>query len=241
MAAPMARPANARLLTRMPDAVLVEWENVLVETSRARRDALVRAFANEGLRLDEITWFAGCQGRPLRDAVASALASSNTSDATLADLLVLRASRSFAEWLSQGFLLAPGARDFIEQAQAGTRIGIVTSATYAETEFVLRLAGLESAVSTVVSADGADSMRASYERALSQLARGRPARGTCSVAIAHAPLALRGARAAGVRTVAIGALAHDALEADGAVATLDGLSLAELARMAGIGAREHQP
>ena len=230
----MARPANAQLLTSMLDAVLIEWENVLVDTRSARRDALVRAFAEEGLRFDQSRWFTECHGHPLEGAVASALSHAGQADEPLAELLVMRASRAFAEQIGKGFVLLPGARAFVEQAQLGPPLGIVTFATRAETEFVLRLAGLEGAVSTVVCATAVEEARATYERALKQLGARRSTRSDHTVAFAHIALALRGARAAGVRTVAVGAAAHDALEADGVVASIDGLTLTEIARVAGL-------
>jgi len=237
----MARSANAQLLISMLDAVLIEWENVLVDTSSARRDALVRAFADEGLPFDESRWFAECHGRPLHGAVTSALTHSGRADDTLTDLLVMRAGRAFAERLGKGFVLQPGARAFVEQAQVGARIGIVTFATRVETEFVLRLAGLDPAFSVVVCAEAAEEARATYERALDHLAGRRPARNDRTVAVAHIAPAFRGARAAGIRTVAVGAPAHDALEADGAVGNINGLTLTDIARLAGLTSPEQLP
>ena len=237
----MARSANAQLLISMLDAVLIEWENVLVDTSSARRDALVRAFEDEGLHLDESRWFSECQGLPLHEAVSSELTHAGRVDDTLASLLVMRASRAFAERLGKGFILLPGARAFVEQAQLSTRVGIVTLATRAETDFVLRLAGLDEAVCTVVCAAADEAARATYERARTQLALKRPVRSEDTVAIAHAAPALRGARAAGFRSIAVGAPAHAALEADGAVRSIDGLTLADIERVAGFTMPERRP
>ena len=54
-------------------------------------------------------------------------------------------------------------------------------------------------------------------------------------------VALRAARAAGVRTLALGAPAHVAVDADGAVDAINGLSLLDLSRLAGIATVERQP
>ena len=227
----------------MPDAVLLEWEGVLTDTASARRDALVRALAAEGMRLDVPAWCAHCDGRAPRDAVTSALAFFGRADATLADLVELRAASAFAEQLDKGYVLLPGAREFVEEAQAGSRVAIVTSASHAETEFVLRLAGLDGAVSTIVSvADVLDAppAPAAHERALEQLGRRRPLHRRRVVAIAPTSSALRAARAAGVRTVAIGAPAHVAIDADGAADAIGGVTLTDLARLAGITATERQ-
>jgi beta-phosphoglucomutase-like phosphatase (HAD superfamily) len=198
----------------MVDAVLLEWEGVLADTAVARRDALARALAEEGVQLDALR-----------------------SDPVLATLVAMRASRAFAERLGKGFVLLPGARAFVEHAQIGSMLGIVTSATRAETEFVLRLSGLDAAVSTIVSADdGLDAppSPATTARAVEQLARRRALRRDRIVSLGATSPALRGARTAGVHTIAVGAPAHVAVDADGAVNAIAGLTLADIARLCGI-------
>jgi beta-phosphoglucomutase-like phosphatase (HAD superfamily) len=227
----------------MLDAVLLEWEGVLADTASARRDALSRALAAEGIRVDAPSWFAQTHAESPHDAISSALAQLGRADPTLADLVAARATRAFAERLGQGFVLLPGAREFVERVQLTTRIAIVTSATRAETEFMLTLAGLESAVSLIVSAD--DDLDASpspvaFDRALDHLSRRRPLHRDRVVAIAPTSSALRAARAVGVRTIAIGAPAHVALDADGAVDSINGLASSDLARLAGIPSVEPQ-
>lgn len=228
----------------MFDAVLLDWEGVLADTASARRHALVRALSEEGICLDADAYALHCDGHPLPVAIARALAHLGLHDATLAELVALRATRAFAERFGQGFVLIPGAREFIEQVQLASRVAIVTSASRSETEFMLRLAGLDGAISTIVSADDgleAPPALATYERALEHLARRRPLRREYVVAIATTPPALRAARAAGLRTVALGGPAHVAIDADGTVDALDGLSPAYLARVAGITVPERQP
>ena len=114
----------------MLDAVLLEWEGVLADTTVARREAMRRALADEGVQSDALG-----------------------GDPALADLVALRATRAFAERIGKGLVLLPGARAFVERVQIASRVAIVTSATRAETEFMLRLAGLDGAVATIVSAD----------------------------------------------------------------------------------------
>ena len=228
----------------MLDAVLLDWEGVLADTAVARHDALLRALSQEGLCLDAGAYATHCDGQPLHTAVRNALAYLGRADATLADLVALRATRAFAERLGKGFVLVPGAREFVEQVQLASRLGVVTSATRSATEFMLRLAGLDSAVSTIVSAD--DVLEAlpaptAYESALDHLAWRRPLRRDCVVAIAPTSAALVAARAAGLRTVALGAPAHVAVDADGVVEAIDGLTLSDLARVAGITTPERQP
>jgi beta-phosphoglucomutase-like phosphatase (HAD superfamily) len=110
----------------------------------------------------------------------------------------------------------------------------VTTATRAETEFVLRLAGLDGAVTTIVSADDMLEGAAAFERAIEHLDRVRPVKRDHVVALASTSPALRAAQAAGVRTIAVAAAAHVALEAGGALASIDGVTVADLARLGGI-------
>ena len=204
----------------MPDALLLDWEGCIVDTAAMRQAAAQRALLEEGLPPD----------------AASAM------DDVLSDILAARASRAFAERLGKGFLLRDGARELLENVQATSRIAIVTRATRGETEFVLRLAGLESVVSTIVSAeDGLDTWPspAAFVTAITRLSTKRMARATHSIAMASSVDVLRSARAAGLRTIALGAPAHVALEADGAIDFLSRVTMSGLARIAGIAAAEH--
>src|SRR6478672_1424968 len=117
----------------MPDAVLLEWEGVLADTGSARRDALLRALADEGVPWTATAYDACCGGLDVRAASARALASEGRDDATLADIVTLRASRAFIEWLARGFVLMPHVRELIEAIGHRTRLAIVTRAGRAET------------------------------------------------------------------------------------------------------------
>src|SRR4051812_27845841 len=137
----------------MLDAVLLEWEGVLADTGAARRDALLRALADEGVPSTVAAYDACCGGLDVRSAAAAVLRLSGRADATLADLVALRAARAFTERLAEGFSLMPGAMDLVTEAAHRTRVAIVTQAGRAETELALRLAGLDGAVGTVVTVD----------------------------------------------------------------------------------------
>ncbi|CAN5253957.1 hypothetical protein BH09GEM1_BH09GEM1_15920 [soil metagenome] len=226
----------------MPDALLLDWEDSIVETSTMRRVALQRALHDEGLVLDSDDCARCCDGASVHASMQRALATLGVHDLVLADLLAIRASRAFAERLGKGFLLRTGAREFIGNVQVTSRLAIVTLASRSETEFILRLAGFDGTVSTIVSADDAldpPPMAAPFATALAQLSRRREARAERSIAISTPAEMIRSARAAGLRSIALGAPAHVALEAHGAVDTLDGLSVAALSRVAGISAAEH--
>jgi beta-phosphoglucomutase-like phosphatase (HAD superfamily) len=216
----------------MLDAVLLEWEGVLADTGAARRDALLRALADEGVPWTAAAYDSCCGGLDARTAAARILARAGRDDATLAELVSLRAGRAFAERLTQGFTLEPGAGRFVAAAEARARVAIVTRAARAETEIALRLSGLEAAITAVVTADDVfdpPPAPAMYTRALAHLARTRAVRPECVVAMVNTPDAVRAARSAGVRTLAVGAPAHVALEADAAVDELSGLTIDAIA------------
>lgn len=188
----------------MPDAVLLEWEGVLADIGSARRDALLRALADEGVPWTAAAYDACCGGLDVRAAAVRALASTGCDDATLADIVALRANRAFSEWLTRGLVLMPDVPEQIDAIEHRTRLAIVTRAGRAETETVLRLSGLERSIGIVVTADEVTDLPPSpalYERALMLLSRRRPVRVDHVVAVVRAPDAIAAARVAGIRTV----------------------------------------
>lgn len=221
----------------MVDALLLEWEGVLADTEGARREALVRALAEEGVRFDASWYDAACVGLDAPAAARAALARARLADETLADLVAARATRAFSERLAQGVVLAPGAAAFVRVAAAAARVAIVTRATRSETEVLLRLSELEPMVSTVVCADDAPDRPHGpvlFEEALAHLGRRRAVRARRSAALVDAAPAIRAARGAGVRVIAVGAAAHVAIEADAAVDGVDGLTLRQVAALSGL-------
>jgi beta-phosphoglucomutase-like phosphatase (HAD superfamily) len=220
----------------MLDAVLLEWEGVLADTGAARRDALLRALTDEGVPSTVAAYDACCGGLDVRSAAGAVLRASGRDDATLADIVALRAARAFTERLAEGFSLMPGAMELVTGAAHRTRVAIVTQAGRVETELALRLAGLDGAIGTVVTVDDVTDPPPSpalVERALAHLARLRPAPPRHVVAIVQALPALRAARSANVRALAVGVPAHVAAEADGTVDDLRGLTLEAVVLLTG--------
>lgn len=213
----------------MVDAMLLEWEGVLVDTRAARRDALRRALEAEGVAHRLADDDEQLRGLGVTGAAHAVLRHMGSSDEVLAGLLSLRAARGFADRIAGGIVLLPGAAAFIAHAQARTRIAIVTRASRAETELVLRMAGLEDAITTIVTSDedpDAPSC-AGYRLALTALSRVRPVEPSQAVALVDATPGIRAARDAGLRVIAVGAPPHQAIDADAAVDSLVGLRLDE--------------
>lgn len=222
----------------MADGVLLDWEGVLADTADARREALRTAFSEEGIALDDAAYEHRAIGRSVRSAVALLLGG-RADDATLAELIALRARRAFAGRLAHGLSIDPAAARFVERVQLRAPVLVVTAAGRDESDTALRLAGLHDSCAAVVTADdvgGEAPTREMYELALTHLLRRRPVRRERIVVLATSLPALRAAREAALRTVAVGAPAHVALEADAAVDSLTGLTLDTVDALFGFGA-----
>jgi len=128
-------------------------------------------------------------------------------------------------------VLAPGAAAFVHGLQSRTRVAVVTRASRHETELVLRMAGLDQAVTTIVCADDIREdapAAAAYALAIAHLSRVRPAHAGRAVAVVDSAASVRAARAAGVHVLTVGAPAHEAVEADAAIDMLPGPGLFDL-------------
>ena len=219
------------LLEHMPAALLVEFEGVLVETRDARRDALMRALADDGLSLPDDEYDARCAGLPVREAARAAAAFAGAGlDETALDLLTLRAERDFAARIGTGVTLALGAAALLDGAAGRARLALVTRASRREVEFVLTLAGLEAAFECVVAADDAPPKPspAPYRRALERLSRRRAVRAADSLALEDGAAGAVAARAAGVPCVVVAPAGAPGEAASAVVRTLDGHSLTTL-------------
>lgn len=218
----------------MPDAVLLEWEGVLADTAAARRDALLRAMADEGVSFAAVEYDDCCAGLDVQAAAAAALAHGGRHDPTLADLVALRATRDFVARLANGFTLAPHAASFLTAMELHAPLAIVTRAGRAETELALGLSGFADSIALIVTNDDVAEplpSPARYRRATAHLARRRPVRESAVIAIVDTMAAIRAARAATLRTLAVGAPAHVAVEADAAVGGLHGLTASRVAAL----------
>lgn len=212
----------------MVDAVLLEWEGVLADTRPARRDALRRALSAEGVAHTLSDDDEQLRGLGVRATVRVVMRHIGSTDATLAELLEMRARREFAATLAHGLVLADGAAAFVERVQSRARLAIVSRASRDECDTMLQLSGLEPAVSTIVCASDTedDAPSASlYRQAMSRLARIAPGSSEGAVAIVDRGPAIRAAREAGVRVIAVGSPACEAMDADVAVEGLGDVPL----------------
>jgi HAD superfamily hydrolase (TIGR01509 family) len=209
----------------MLQAALFELEGVLVDTHAARREALGRALADDGVFLAPDRFDAWCAGLPVDRAVDEALrrlAPENPAAAALDDtareLVARRAERAVSDRLAAGVSLAPGARAALDALGGALRLGLVTRARRRDVDGVLALAGLDGHFACVVTADDVRDAKPApdgYRAALARLARRGVDSPAAVVAFEDAAPGVAAARAAGVRIVRVSPA--DAVDADAAV------------------------
>jgi HAD superfamily hydrolase (TIGR01509 family) len=201
------------LLSRMHvDTVLLEFEGIIADTAEARRSALMRSLADEGVELTEAEYARACAGFPAREAAigAAGLHKEARLDDTALELVALRAERYFAEDVGKGVALVPGATELIRSIHGRSRLAIVTRASRREVDFVLGLAGFDHVFDVIVTHEDVLAPKPSpegYERALQRLAKlHRISRPTTSIALEDSAPGVLAARAVKIPVIAVGAM-----------------------------------
>lgn len=222
-------------------AVLLEMEGVLVETRNARRSALVRALAEEGITTDMVDYDDLAHGLPVRAAArALAAAADEGVDDVAIELVALRAERHFAESIGTGIVLTEGARDALGDLHGVVRLGLVTRASRRECEPILEAADASFLFECIVTSDDVGESPKpdpeSYHAAIRRLARRRAMSPADAIALEDGRAGIRAARAAGLRCLAVGDVPpFRALDADGYLPTLRGATLDSLDAVGGNG------
>ena len=237
----MARNRDARMTA--PRAILIELEGVLVETHALRRDALVRALDEMGAALSPVDFDDHCHGLPVRAAITAAItvrALEPTLDATDTDLAAVRAEANFMRAVGTGLTLVDGAREAMVALRAGAALAIVTRASRRETDAMLAMSGMEFEFDCVICSDdvpGAEKPEPlAHQSALARLSRRRAMRARDAIALEDGRAGIVAARRAGVPFVAVGNMpAFRALDADGYLPTLRGVTLESLDALGGRG------
>jgi beta-phosphoglucomutase-like phosphatase (HAD superfamily) len=212
----------------MLDTVLFEFDGIVVDTGDARQDALCSALLTEGIVLSAQAYRELCAGHAFDEAARAALNAHNRNgDETLVALVSSRAERAFRAYVGKGVTLVDGVRDLIDRLLPVTRLGIVSRASREEISLVLSLARLEHAFTCVIGVEDAFPPKPSpapYMAALARLAKSRaPTPKATVIALEDSWQGFRSARAAGIRSVAVGDIpAHIAIEADAFLPSLKG-------------------
>lgn len=218
--------------------LLLEFENVVVETAEARRAALVESLAVEGIVATD-AMLAASAGYATEDAIRRARhAAGAPDDETAVELGRLRAERAFAARAGKGLPLTTDARVALERLAAHTRIALVTRASRREVEFLLDLAGLSGLFRPIIGCEDVHPAKPAREPWLAALARiGQlfPGQQLKALAVEDHVVGLRAARAAGLTSVGVGPIpAHEALEGDAWVESLADLTPDRVRTLAGV-------
>ncbi|MBX7117754.1 MAG: HAD family phosphatase [Gemmatimonadaceae bacterium] len=224
--------------------LLIEFEGVLVETMSARRVALTESLAVEGIVATDAI-LAQAAGYPTEEAVRRARrAAGAPDDETAVELGRLRAERTFAIRVGKGLPLTPGVRAAVERLATHARVALVTRATRREVEFLLGLADLDGLFRPIVACEDVQPAKPAREPWLAALARvGQlfPGQQLRALAVEDHVVGLRGARAAGLASVGVGAIPpHEAIEGDAWVETLADLTPERVRALLGTGSERRR-
>lgn len=217
----------------MLDTVLLELEGVIADTGETRRDAIFAALRADGVQLPESEYRDLCAGLSFDEAVRAAFRGVGRGrDETAIALAAHRAERAYRAYIGKGLTLVEGARETLERLHDSVRLALVTRSPRNDAMFVLSLARVEHLFTCVVAAEDTPPKPSPepYKLALNRLqrARARVVRGTV-VAIEDSLPGVRSARAAGLATVVVGEVpVHVAVEADGFVPSIAGLTAESL-------------
>lgn len=217
----------------MLDIVLVELEGVIADTGDARRDAICASLRADGVMLPDSEYRDLCAGLSFEEAARAAFRGvGRARDETAIALAAHRAERAYRAYIGKGLTLVEGARETLERLHETVRLALVTRSPRNDAMFVLSLARIEHLFSCVVAQEDAPSKPSPepYRLALSRMqrARARVVRGTV-VAIEDGLAGITSARAAGIATVVVGDVpAHVAIEADGYIPSIAGLTAESL-------------
>lgn len=213
----------------MLDTVLLELEGVIADTGEARRDAVFASLRADGIQLSPVEYREHCAGLAFDDAMRAAFRhAGRTVDETGIALAAHRAERAYRAYIGKGLTLVEGARETLERLHDHARLALVTRSPRNDAMFVLSLARVEHLFTCVVAAEDGSSKPSPepYRTALSRLqrSRARVARGT-TVAIEDGLPGVQSAHSVGIPVVVVGDVpAHVALEADGYVSSIAGLT-----------------
>lgn len=226
----------------MTEAVLFDFNGVLVDDESQHCDALRSLLADEGLTLSREEYYADYLGLDDRTAFVQAFQRANRTMTTeLLDRLVEGKSRIYQRLIERSLTMVPGADEFVRDAGKRYRLGIVSGALRHEIDLVLSHTTIADRFEVIVAAgdvprckpDPAGFLAA--QAAFNRQGRKAPIAARACVVIEDSLPGLAAARAAGMPCVML-ATSHspEALRQRGAALvwqSLSGHTAAELAEL----------
>ena len=191
----------------MSDAILFDFNGVLVDDEEQHRVALTRVAERLGLTVTRAWYYDRILGL---DDAAGFIEVFRTAHRTLpSDLLrQLMAEKAtlYREMIDARLTLVSGAEAFVRAVAPAFRLGIVSGARRAEIDLVLSRTGLAGCFEAIVAADDVPCGKpdpAGYRAAHTALERGQPVSPRRCLAIEDSHAGLAAARAAGMRCVTL--------------------------------------
>ena len=223
----------------LTEAVLFDFNGVLVDDEPQHCDALQRVLADERITLTREQYYAQYLG--LDDRTGFVLAFRNAQRTLTTELLkhlVTKKSQLYLELVRTSLRLVRGAPEFVREAGRQFRLGIVSGALRREIDHVLGLTDLGDSFEVIIAADDMSHSKpdpASYLAAHDAFNRGRPIAARACVVIEDSLPGLQAARAAGMPCVML-TTSHPAraLEGRGAALVWDSLAGHSAAELAGL-------
>jgi beta-phosphoglucomutase len=187
------------------EAVLFDFNGVLVDDEGQHCAAIQQVLADEGIPLSREHYYAHILGLDDRTAFVEAYRrAQRTLTTELLNLLVKRKSQVYFALVGKSLRLVPGATEFVHEAAKRFRLGIVSGALRREIDHVLAQTGFAEKFEVIVAAEDVSRCKpdpASYVAAHTALATRRPLPADRCVVIEDSLPGLRAARAAGMPCV----------------------------------------
>jgi beta-phosphoglucomutase len=197
---PIVRPATMREMT---EALLFDFNGVIIDDEEQHRQAFEAVLASEGLALTREQYYAEYLGWD--DEMCFVMAFRGRGRPLAAervDELVRDKSRRYEALIAQSLILVPGVREFIERAATRFRLGLVSGALRREIDLVLGRTGLARHFEVIVAAEDVPACKpdpAGYVAARAALDRRGSVLARRCVVIEDSLPGLAAARAAGMR------------------------------------------
>ncbi len=136
------------------DALLLDFNGVVVDDEPLHFASFGAVLAEEGIALDEATYYGVYMGFDDRAAFREAFrrAGRDIGPARLARL-VERKSRAYGTLAGRALTIVPGVRTFVSATAAVAKVAVVSGALRAEVDMGLARAGIADVVDTIVAAE----------------------------------------------------------------------------------------
>jgi HAD superfamily hydrolase (TIGR01509 family) len=191
----------------MTDAILFDFNGVLVDDEEQHRAALTRVAERFGLTVTREWYYTHILGFNDTLSFAEVFRTANRTVSTeLLRRLVEQKAVAYRELIDGHLAFVPGAQDFVRAVAVDYRLAIVSGARREEIDLLLDRAGLTGCFETVVAAEDVPSSKpdpAPYRAAHGALQRRAPLEPRRCLAIEDSVAGAAAARAAGMRCVAL--------------------------------------